>query len=82
MYATVRELTGLSELEIESDSLSDLLQILSERFGPPFSSIARAGRPDDSVVILVNGQNVTAIRPDIVLSQDDEICIFPPLSGG
>jgi len=81
MYATVRELARTSELEVDAGSLSELMRILSLRFGSQFSNLVKAGNADDGIVILVNGQNV-AFRPDMMLRNGDEICIFPPVSGG
>lgn len=81
MYATVRELAGTSELEVEADTLGELMRVLSLRFGSKFSKLVEAGNADDGIVILVNGQNVT-FRPDMMLGHGDEVCIFPPVSGG
>ncbi len=83
MYATVRELAGTSEIYVEATDLKELLHVLSDRLGPRFSRLVSSSEPDDSIVILLNGRNV---RPGsvsrTVLSQDDEVCIFPPVSGG
>jgi MoaD family protein len=81
MYATIRELAGTSELDIEAVSLSELMRVLSGRYGLRFSRFLKAGGAEDGIVILVNGRNV-AFRPDLMLRNGDEVSIFPPLSGG
>jgi len=82
MYATVRECSGTSEMDIDADSIGDLLRKLSSRFGASFSALVSSRRADEGIVILHNGRNIGATKPDVALSQGDEVCIFPPVSGG
>ncbi len=76
-YATFREIAGRSELRLEADDLQGLLRVLSTRLGPRFKDAVRS---PEGRVILVNGKNRGEEK--MVLQDDDEVAIFPPVSGG
>ncbi len=83
LYATVRELAGTPEIEVEVYDLAELLRVLSERLGAGFARLVSSKDADDTLVILLNGRNIRADSKEHVrLSQGDEVSIFPPVSGG
>ncbi len=82
MYATVREIAGKSEIKVEANNLEDLLHKLSEMFGEAFVRLSKRGDMDEGIVILLNGRNLSPSDADVRFGQNDEICIFPPVSGG
>ena len=83
-HATVRDVAGTSEAEIVADTLAELMKSLEERFGKKLKDmLVKEGRLRDDVVILVNGQNVSHLKGlGTRLLPDDDIAIFPPVSGG
>jgi molybdopterin synthase sulfur carrier subunit len=81
-FATLRECSGVSHVEAEASDISELLAVLSSRFGSRLSELLDHSYPD-MLVILVNGLSVAqsdglATR----LNDGDEIAMFPPVSGG
>lgn len=83
-HATVRDAAGTSETEIEASTLAELMSSLEKRFGKKLRDmLVKDGKLRDDVVILVNGQNVSHSKGlETRLRPDDDIAIFPPVSGG
>lgn len=80
MYATVRECAGVPEIVVHADELGSLLRELGRRFGTQFSMLTSG---PEGVVVLVNGRTVAqGARMEVRLEDDDEVSIFPPISGG
>lgn len=73
MFAALRELAGSSHLEVDAPDVGSLLDQLSEKLGPEFERIMRAG------TVVVNGETVGRDR---VLEPGDEAALLPPVSGG
>lgn len=74
LFAALRELAGTSWLEDEQAADVDaLVRSLSERFGPEFERVARAG------TAVVNGEPAA---PGATLHAGDEVTLLPPVSGG
>lgn len=83
-HATIREVAGVPETRIEADDIPSLLQALRMKFGEKlYGLIAKDGKLRDDVVVLINGQNIGySGETDIRIASDDEVAIFPPVSGG
>lgn len=84
LYATLRSLSGSSELHMEADDLSGLERALRARCGRQVGALLGSGsRPFEAVVVLVNG---VTLRPDamctVTLRDGDEVSLFPPVDGG
>jgi sulfur-carrier protein len=73
LFAALRELAGTSRLDVEAPDVGSLLDQLSERLGPEFGRIMKAGS------VVVDGE--TSGR-DRLLHSDDEVALLPPVSGG
>ena len=73
LFASLRELAGSSEIDVEATDVSGLLGSLSERFGPRFDRIMLAGS------VVVNGERAGADRR---IGPTDQVALLPPVSGG
>jgi len=81
LFANFREFTKTSELEVEGDTVRDILEEICKKF-PGFEKMLFSnGNLMPYVNIFLNGENI----PDglaTFLKTNDEIAIFPPVSGG
>ena len=73
LFASLRELAGTSDLEIEAPDVGALLEQLSGRLGPEFDRIMTAGS------VVVDGERA---RRDRSLDGALEVALLPPVSGG
>ena len=92
-YATLREFTGLEELDLETpvgSTLGDLLEELIEKFGSKFEEI-RTKDPFEGYVrgdgsspaILVNGRSIDLVKElGTKLNEGDLIVITPLMASG
>ncbi len=83
LFANLREFTGTKELEIEGGTVRDVLQKLCGKF-PGFEKMIFDGeRINPYMNVFLNGKNVLEHGGlETKLNRDDEIAIFPPVSGG
>ena len=84
MYATVREASGMDEVQVDASNLAELLEALVSLAEPGLTRLLSTGAPrSDVLVVLLNGRNITPMDPSSVeLSEGDDVAIFPPVSGG
>ena len=82
-FANFREFTGARELEMNGDTIGEVLQNLCMKY-PGFEKMMFEGenlRP--YINIFLNGRNVqdhSGLKT--MLHAGDEIALFPPVSGG
>lgn len=83
LFANIREFTGTKELDVEGEIVGDVLQKLCLKF-PGFEKlIFEGGKIKPYMNIFLNGKNIMdKSGPGTKLKRDDEIAIFPPVSGG
>ena len=84
MFATVREAAGVPSIQLEADDIEDLFRKLGESLGPKLSRLLDEAVSDpERLVILLNGRNLARSRAHpLRLTDNDEVAIFPPVSGG
>jgi diacylglycerol kinase family enzyme/molybdopterin converting factor small subunit len=73
LFASLRELAGQHELEVEGGTVDEVIRTLAEKFGGRFDEIARAG------TVVVDGERAGW---NALLSGDQEVALLPPVSGG
>ncbi|MCH8982574.1 MAG: MoaD/ThiS family protein [Acidobacteria bacterium] len=73
LFANLREIAGVSRVEIPSDTVGGMIKTASERYGPDFEKGVESSR------VWVNG--VAASMDDRVVA-GDEVVLIPPVSGG
>ena len=82
-FANFREFTKTNELEIEGNTVMDILEIICNRFHGMKKILFKDGNLQPYVNIFLNGENIPGSEGlDKILRSGDEIAIFPPVSGG
>jgi molybdopterin converting factor small subunit len=75
-----RERAGVAELELQADTLGQLLAALAVRF-PPLGELIDANRPGPSVVANLNGDRFVS-DPRTELTEGDCVLILSADAGG
>ena len=73
LFAVLREIAGESHVEATGDTVGDVVEELSTRFGERFAQIAAVGS------FVVNGERAARDTP---IADGDEVALLPPVSGG
>jgi MoaD family protein len=73
LFAALRELAGASEVEAEGDTVGEVIQVLSARYGERFSRVAEVGSA------VVDAERASRDTP---LREGQEVALLPPVSGG
>lgn len=73
LFANLRESAGTDSVDIDASTVSDLLDVASDRFGSRFASGL------DAAGVWVNGEQADR---SMSISASDEIALIPPVSGG
>jgi sulfur-carrier protein len=73
LFARLRELAGSPRVEIEGDTVGEVVDAAGERFGPEFVAALASAR------VWRNGE---VAEPTDEVSDDDEVALLPPVSGG
>ena len=73
LFAAAREAAAVSSVHLEGNTVGEILAAASSRFGGGFEDVLGVSR------VWVNGE--PAGDADAV-SEDDEIAVIPPVSGG
>jgi len=73
LFAALRELAGSSHVDAQGDTVGDVVEALSVRFGDRFAGVARVGSA------VVDGERADASTP---LAEGQEMALLPPVSGG
>ena len=73
LFAALREQAGTARLDADGATPDEIVTALTERFGPKFGEIARAGS------VVVDGERAEF---DTRLHGTEEVALLPPVSGG
>ncbi len=83
LFANLREYTGAKELELEAGTVKESLEILCEKFPGLENMIFKGENIQPYTNVFLNGRNISELNGlGTALSSNDEIAIFPPVSGG
>ncbi len=82
-FANFRELTKTKDLEMEGDTVRDILAKIIYKFPEIKNIIFEREKLQPHVNVFLNGINIIESGGlDRPLKNEDEIAIFPPVSGG
>ncbi len=85
-FATVREATGVKNIEMDADTIRDVLDKLQVKFGEQFTQTVfdpATGNLKQFYSCMVNGKRIELLDGyDTKLADDDAIALFPPVGGG
>jgi molybdopterin converting factor small subunit len=73
LFGPAREAAGTSSVSLAGQSVEEVIAAAEERFGQAFSRVVETSN------IWVNGQ---AAEPGARVSDEDEVAVIPPVSGG
>ncbi|SES63623.1 molybdopterin synthase subunit MoaD [Methanococcoides vulcani] len=87
LFANLRESAGESEMEMQGENVQEILDGLLTRFPQLqeliFNDVEGNRELRSYINILINGNNILHLEGlDTIVNDDDEIAIFPPVSGG
>jgi molybdopterin synthase sulfur carrier subunit len=87
LFANLRESAGESELEMQGENVQEILDGLLTKFPQlqemVFDEIDGKKELRSYINILINGDNILHLEGlETIVNDDDEIAIFPPVSGG
>jgi molybdopterin synthase sulfur carrier subunit len=85
-FATVREAVGTRSIQIEADTIGEVLEKLTQKFGRPFSDTVidqETGNLKRFFSCMVNGKRIELLEGyDTKLKDGDSVALFPPVGGG
>ena len=73
LFASIREIAGVNQIDLDAETVGEVVELAVEKFGPDFESILPVCR------IWVNGNPA---KDDDKVFDSDEVAILPPVSGG
>jgi molybdopterin synthase sulfur carrier subunit len=84
LFANLREIVGNPHLTVEAGTIREVLTTLQAEYPALRSMLCDDdGEVRSYITILVNGKNIREIEAlTTLLSDGDEVAIFPPVSGG
>ena len=83
MFANFREFTKTKEIVIEGGTVREVIGALCKKFPGLEKMVFRDKELQPYINIFLNGRNVLESGGlETPLKKDDEIAIFPPVSGG
>jgi molybdopterin synthase sulfur carrier subunit len=73
LFASLREAAGTGRATVDGATVGEVLEAADARFGPAFSDLVPLAR------VWLNGDDAPL---DAEVTDDDEVAILPPVSGG
>ena len=85
-FASVREATGTKNVEMDAETIRELLEKLRRTYGNRFEDTvidAETGKLKQFYSCMVNGKRIELLDGyETLLSDNDAVALFPPVGGG
>jgi len=85
-FATVREVTGVKNIELDANTIRELLDALQATYGERFTETVidpTTGNLKQFLSCMINGKRIELLdRYNIELKDNDAVALFPPVGGG
>jgi len=85
-FATVREVTGVKNIEMEAGTIREVLESLQITFGDRFTQTVmdpETGNLKQFFSCMINGKRIELLDGyDTKLADNDAVALFPPVGGG
>ena len=83
LFANLREIVGNPRLVLEASTIREVLTTLRLEHPALQPLLCEDGEVRPYITILINGKNIRDMESlATILSDGDEVAIFPPVSGG
>ena len=82
LFANLRKIAGAKEMSIPGENLGQVLSKLIEQHPALGAALLEGGQVRPYVIITINGQHAPAGDLTPAVTEQDEIAIFPPITGG
>ena len=85
-FATVREVAGIKNIEMDVDNIGELLESLKTKLGNRFTDLIinpETNKLKQFYSCIVNGKRIELLDGyNTILKDNDTIAVFPPVGGG
>lgn len=85
-FATVREVTGVKNIELDANTIRELLDTLQATYGKRFTETVidpSTGNLKQFFSCMINGKRIELLDGyDTELQDNDTVALFPPVGGG
>jgi len=83
LFATLRKMTGLTQVSLEGDTVAAVLTELCSQFPDLETVLFEAGGLRPHFIVMVNGQNIS-LKQGLAtpVGPEDQVAVFPPIAGG
>ncbi|TFF84844.1 MoaD family protein [Candidatus Thorarchaeota archaeon] len=85
-FATIRQITGDKSIEMEAETVREVLDSLIQKYGPVFSKKLMDSKMEklkQFFSCMVNGRRIELLDGyETTLEEGDSIALFPPIGGG
>jgi molybdopterin converting factor small subunit len=73
LFGPARQAAGVSRIDVAGHTVREVLANAESHFGADFAQVVAVSR------VWVNGETAT---PEAAVTEDDEVAVIPPVSGG
>ena len=80
LFANLRKIAGIKEVSVAGTSVSIVITELVRLYPALTPHLLENGQIRPHVIITINGHPTD--QPDTLVTEQDQIAIFPPIAGG
>jgi sulfur-carrier protein len=80
LFANLRLVAGIKKASIKGNTISEIIDALIAQYPALDSHLLQDGKLRPHIIITINGHPTTELQTPV--ADQDEIAIFPPITGG